>query len=152
MIRYSFKSNFGITSLFSKNKKIIKIIIDSDVFYQDEPDEILLVAQKEIEEYFNKKRTEFTFPIEIEGTEFNKDVLLAMKNIPYGKTWSYSDLAINSGHPNAVRAVGTICKNNPLPLIIPCHRVIKKTGEIGQFNGGVEMKKALLKIEKAFND
>lgn len=150
MIRYSFKSSFGITSLFCKNEKIIKIIIDSDVFYQDEPNEVLLQAQKEIEEYFSNKRTEFSFPIEIEGTDFFKDVLLAMKRIPYGKTWSYSDLAINSGHQNAVRAVGTVCKNNPLPLIIPCHRVVKKDGDIGQFNGGVDMKKALLKIEKVF--
>ena len=152
MERYSFKSAFGVTSLFCKNNKIVKILIDSDVSYNDEPNEVLLETQKQIEEYFAGKRTEFNFPIEVDGTDFRKDVLFAMKSIPFGETWSYSDLAINSGHPNASRAVGTVCKNNPLPLIIPCHRVIKKSGDIGFFNGGVEMKKALLKIEKVFYD
>lgn len=152
MIRYSFNSSFGVTTLFSKNNKIVKILIDSDVAYHDEPNEVLLETQKQIEEYFKGKRTEFTFPIEIDGTDFRKEVLLAMKKIPYGDTWSYSDLAISSGHPKAVRAVGTVCKNNPLPLIIPCHRVIKKSGDIGYFNGGVEIKKSLLKIEKVFFD
>lgn len=152
MKRYSFKSSFGVTTLFSKNNKIVKILIDSDVSYHDEPDDVLLETRKQIEEYFSGKRTEFDFPFEIEGTDFRKEVLLTMKNIPYGKTWSYSDLAIGSGHPKAVRAVGTVCKNNPLPLIIPCHRVIQKSGDIGYFNGGVEMKKSLLKIEKVFFD
>lgn len=152
MKRYSFKSSFGITTLFSKNNKIVKILIDSDVSYHDEPDDVLLETRKQIEEYFAGKRTEFDFPFEIEGTDFRKEVLLTMKNIPYGKTWSYSELAINSGHSKAVRAVGTVCKNNPLPLIIPCHRVIKKSGDIGYFNGGVQMKKSLLKIEKVFFD
>ena len=152
MKRYSFKSSFGVTTLFSKNNKIVKILIDSDVSYHDEPDDVLLETRKQIEEYFAGKRTEFDFPFEIEGTDFRKEVLLTMKNIPYGKTWSYSELAINSGHSKAVRAVGTVCKNNPLPLIIPCHRVIKKSGDIGYFNGGVQMKKSLLKIEKVFFD
>jgi len=150
MKRYSFKSSFGVTTLFSKNNKIVKILIDSDVSYHDEPDDVLLETRKQIEEYFAGKRTEFDFPFEIEGTDFRKEVLLTMKNIPYGKTWSYSELAINSGHSKAVRAVGTVCKNNPLPLIIPCHRVIKKSGDVGYFNGGVQMKKSLLKIEKVF--
>lgn len=152
MKRYSFKSSFGVTTLFSKNNKIVKILIDSDVSYHDEPDDVLLETRKQIEEYFAGKRTEFDFPFEIEGTDFRKEVLLTMKNIPYGKTWSYSELAINSGHSKAVRAVGTVCKNNPLPLIIPCHRVIKKSGDVGYFNGGVQMKKSLLKIEKVFFD
>ncbi len=152
MKMYSFKSSFGVTTLFSKNNKIVKILIDSDVSYHDEPDDVLLETRKQIEEYFAGKRTEFDFPFEIEGTDFRKEVLLTMKNIPYGKTWSYSELAINSGHSKAVRAVGTVCKNNPLPLIIPCHRVIQKSGDIGYFNGGVEMKKSLLKIEKVFFD
>jgi len=150
MKMYSFKSSFGVTTLFSKNNKIVKILIDSDVSYHDEPDDVLLETRKQIEEYFAGKRTEFDFPFEIEGTDFRKEVLLTMKNIPYGKTWSYSELAINSGHSKAVRAVGTVCKNNPLPLIIPCHRVIKKSGDVGYFNGGVQMKKSLLKIEKVF--
>jgi methylated-DNA-[protein]-cysteine S-methyltransferase len=152
MKRYSFKSSFGFTTLFSKNNKIVKILIDSDVSYHDEPDDVLLETRKQIEEYFSGKRTEFDFPFEIEGTDFRKEVLLTMKNIPYGKTWSYSELAINSSHSKAVRAVGTVCKNNPLPLIIPCHRVIKKSGDVGYFNGGVQMKKSLLKIEKVFFD
>lgn len=148
MIKYSFSSKLGFITLFSKNKKIIKIILQSEEIYHDNPDEAILHAKREILDYLDNKITFFSFPIDIEGTDFFKKVLYSMKEIPYGKTYSYSELAEKSGHSLAVRAVGTVCKNNPLPLIIPCHRVIKKDGSIGNFNGGVELKQYLLNLEK----
>ena len=148
MIIYSFKSKVGTVTLLSKNNKIIKIILKTEETYQDAPDEACLLAEKQILEYFDNLRTEFTFPVKIEGSLFMKSVIETMMKIPYGETWSYSKLAEKSGNEKAVRAVGTACKNNPLPLIAPCHRVIKKTGDIGNFNGGVDLKKYLLNIEK----
>ncbi len=148
MTIYSFKSKVGTVTLISKNNKIIKIVLNTEETYQDEPDKACLLAEKEILEYFDNLRTEFTFPVNIEGSLFMKSVLKTMMKIPYGETWSYSKLAKASGNEKAVRAVGTACKNNPLPLIVPCHRVIKKTGEIGNFNGGVDLKQYLLNIEK----
>ena len=148
MTIYSFKSKVGTVTLVSKNNKIIKIVLNTEETYHDEPDKACLLAEKEILEYFENLRTEFTFPVNIEGSLFMKSVLKTMMKIPYGETWSYSKLAKASGNEKAVRAVGTACKNNPLPLIVPCHRVIKKTGEIGNFNGGVDLKQYLLNIEK----
>lgn len=149
MLKYSFKSKIGNISLFSDNNKIIKIIMQSDEFYYDIPDKAIVLAEKEIIEYLDNKRKDFNFPIYYDGSTFQKQVLKTMKSIPYGEKWSYSLLAENAGYKNAVRAVGTVCKNNPLPLIIPCHRVIKKNGDIGNFNGGQDLKKYLLNIEKS---
>jgi len=148
MKKYSFNSKIGRITLFSKNEKINQIILQSDANFHDEPNEAIKLAQKEILEYFDNLRTEFTFPIEFDGSSFRKEVLNAMMKIPYGEVMSYSDLAKSSGHFNADRAVGTVCKNNPLPLIIPCHRVIKKNGDIGNFYGGVELKALLINHEK----
>ncbi|MGD9963857.1 MAG: methylated-DNA--[protein]-cysteine S-methyltransferase [Candidatus Izemoplasmatales bacterium] len=149
MLKYSFKSKIGNISLFSDNNKIIKIIMQSDKFYNDVPDKAIVLAEKEIIEYLDNKRKDFNFPIYYDGSAFQKQVLKTMKSIPYGEKWSYSLLAEKAGYKNAVRAVGTVCKNNPLPLIIPCHRVIKKNGDIGNFYGGQDLKKYLLNIEKS---
>jgi len=148
MIKYSFISQIGPITLFSKNEKIIKIVLKSAEMKSDVPDSAIIKAEKQILEYFDHKIENFDFPILLEETEFTKKVLLTMSEIPYGETWSYSELAKEAGYNKADRAVGTVCKNNPLPLIIPCHRVIKKNGEIGNFNGGVELKQFLLNHEK----
>ncbi|MDY0139385.1 MAG: MGMT family protein [Candidatus Izemoplasmatales bacterium] len=148
MIRYSFSTELGYVTLYSEDNKIIKITLKSDERYNDKANEAILLAEKEIKMYLSGETQEFTFPIEVNGSQFRKKVLMAMKEIPYGHTWSYSKLAWESGYKNASRAVGTVCKNNPLPLIIPCHRVIKNNGEIGNFYGGTELKRTLLEIEK----
>jgi len=152
MKRFSFHSSFGIVSLISDDDAIINITINSDDFYQDEPDKAILIAQKQIMEYFAGERKKFDFPYKITGSIFKREVLNTLRTIPYNTTWPYSKLALESGHSQAYRAVGSVCKNNPLPLIIPCHRVIKKNGDIGQFYGGREMKKALLKLENDYSN
>jgi len=148
MLKYSFISIIGPITLFSKNEKIIKIVLNHPEIDNDSPNETMKIAEQQILEYFDNKRSFFDFPISLEVSEFAEKVLLKMKEIPFGETWSYSELARNSGFEKADRAVGTVCKNNPLPLIIPCHRVIKKDGGIGNFNGGVYLKKILLEHEK----
>lgn len=88
------------------------------------------------------------FPLDLSGmTSFRKTVLLAMRNIPYGMVSSYSGLAKAAGYPGCARAVGGVCAANPIPLIIPCHRVVLSDGRIGKFGGGKEMKKWLLERE-----
>ncbi len=148
MKKYSFNSPIGIISLFSDNDVIVRISLNSKEVYESKKTELFLVAEREILEYLENNRKVFSFPFELNLSNFARTVLLTIKEIPYGRTISYSELAELSGYKNAVRAVGTVCKNNPLPLLIPCHRVIKKNGEIGEYNGGKDLKEYLLKLEK----
>ncbi len=103
----------------------------------------------QLSEYLDGKREVFDLDLELDGTDFQKDVWNALMRIPYGKTVSYSDVAIASGHPRAVRAVGNAVGRNPIPVIIPCHRVIRADGSIGGYALGTELKIRLLKLEGA---
>ena len=102
---------------------------------------------KEINEYFFGSRKKFNVPICLKVNPFYKLVLNEIRKIPYGKTKSYKDLAININHCKAYRAVGLANKKNPLPIIIPCHRVIKNNGDLGGYSGGKKLKKKLLELE-----
>ncbi|MGF9876158.1 methylated-DNA--[protein]-cysteine S-methyltransferase [Bacillus tropicus] len=104
---------------------------------------------KEIIEYLEIQREAFTFPIDAYGTEFQLSVWNTVREIPYGKTYSYSKIAETIQKPTAVRAVATAIAANPLLITIPCHRVIGKNGKLTGFRGGLEMKKALLTLEKS---
>jgi O-6-methylguanine DNA methyltransferase len=105
-------------------------------------------AKKQVMEFLSGKRKAFELPLMLVGTDFQKKVWEAMAGIPWGETWSYGDLAREAGWPGAARAVGGACHKNPIPLIIPCHRVIGADGKmVGFGSGGVGMKKRLLEIE-----
>jgi methylated-DNA-[protein]-cysteine S-methyltransferase len=102
----------------------------------------------QLEEYFKGKRKNFDVPLSIEGTEFRKKVWKALKDIPYGETRNYLQIAESIGNPKAVRAVGQANKFNQLPIIIPCHRVIGKSGNLVGFAGNrTPTQKLLLEIE-----
>lgn len=88
-----------------------------------------------------------SIPVTLQGTEFQVAVLKAMRNIPSGKTLSYLELAQKSGYPNAHRAVASVCAKNRIPLIIPCHRVVKSDGSVGKYFYGSDVKQALLEFE-----
>lgn len=112
-------------------------------------DEATAMAQRgraEIEAYLNGELTTFEVPWQIRGGGFQRAVLKAMATIPYARTATYGDLARQAGDAKASRAVGALCGSNPLPLIIPCHRVVGADG-LGGFGGGIEMKKWLLHLE-----
>lgn len=109
---------------------------------------ILKKAVKEIEEFLEGKRKKFSLNLDIIGTEFQKKVWKTLQTIPYGKTWSYKELAVKVGNSNASRAVGTANGKNPLSLIIPCHRVISSDGGLGGYAGGLKIKTKLLDIER----
>jgi methylated-DNA-[protein]-cysteine S-methyltransferase len=107
---------------------------------------ILTEASKQIDEFLTGKRTTFDLPLSIEGTDFQKCVWNELRKIPYGRTASYKDIAKRIGRPNSYRAVGNACNANPIPLMIPCHRVVASDG-IGGFGGGLALKKKLMEIE-----
>ena len=103
----------------------------------------------QLTEYFAGARTTFNLPIRYTtGTQFQHSVWNALRNIPYGETRSYEDIAVAIGNPKAVRAIGQANHNNPILLLVPCHRVINKNGAIGGFGCGVEVKKQLLQLEE----
>ena len=104
-------------------------------------------AANQVREYLSGKRKYFTLPIEISLPPFYKKVLSQVSKIPYGSVSTYKNVAKMSGNIKASRAVGTANSSNPLPIIIPCHRVITSNGSIGGYNYGLKMKKKLLKHE-----
>ena len=106
---------------------------------------------KQIKRYLEGKRKRFNLRIHLTGSKFQLKVWNAISRIPYGKTISYSRLAKNVNDSSAVRAVANACGKNPLPIIIPCHRVVAKDGTLGGYTGGLELKKSLLRIEDARN-
>jgi len=103
---------------------------------------------REMAEYFTGKRLTFELPVDIGGTSFQLEVWNSLRKIPYGETRSYAEIATSIGRPKAVRAVGTANKMNPLPIIVPCHRVIGKDGGLGGYRGGNELKTELLQLER----
>lgn len=99
-------------------------------------------------DYFQGQPVVFNQPLDLSWcTPFQKSVLKAMRQIPYGATRSYGEIAVAAGYPGAARAVGTTAAANRIPIIIPCHRVIRQNGEIGGFNGSIDLKKRMLALE-----
>ena len=113
------------------------------------PDHPLLQqAVQELDEYFAGRRTVFTVPLAPEGTPFQLTVWQALQNIPYGSTCSYGEIAAAIGNPKASRAVGMANNKNPLPIFIPCHRVIGANGKLVGYGGGLDIKEKLLALEQ----
>ena len=117
---------------------------EPDWIYNEKP---FAAARQQLTEYFAGGRREFDLPLKLSGTEFQMSVLHALQQIPYGETTSYSDIAERIGRPKAVRAVGAANGRNPIPIIVPCHRVIGSHGDLTGFGGGLDTKEALLRLE-----
>ena len=113
---------------------------------------VLKQTVKELQEYFDGKRTSFSIPLQFEGTEFQQEVWRQIARIPFGEITTYSELARRAGAPEAVRAAGTATGSNPLAIVIPCHRVIGKDGALRGFAGGLDRKRHLLQLETAGAD
>jgi methylated-DNA-[protein]-cysteine S-methyltransferase len=105
-------------------------------------------AARQLKEYFAGRRQTFDLKLSPAGTRFQLDVLEALQRIPYGETRSYADIARTIGKPRAVRAVGAANGRNPLPIVIPCHRVIGSNGSLTGFGGGIDTKRFLLDLER----
>jgi len=103
---------------------------------------------RQLEEYFAGKRARFDLPLDPAGSAFQRSVWAQLQSIPYGETWSYRELALRVGNPGAARAVGAANGRNPLCILIPCHRVVRASGDLGGYSGGMQRKAFLLDLEK----
>lgn len=113
------------------------------------PTALMNEAANQVQEYLAGKRKAFELPLEPAGTEFQQRVWQALKTIPYGETRTYQDVARMIGNPKALRAVGGANNKNPLPIFIPCHRVIGANGDLVGYAAGLKIKKFLLELEQA---
>jgi methylated-DNA-[protein]-cysteine S-methyltransferase len=109
------------------------------------------LVRDEILSYLAGERRSFSVPIVLEGTPFQRAVWVELQRVPYGETRTYGEVAAAVGRPRAARAVGAACGANPLPIVIPCHRIVGGGGSLVGFGGGVEMKQRLLTLEQASN-
>jgi methylated-DNA-[protein]-cysteine S-methyltransferase len=106
-------------------------------------------VRRELDEYFEGRRREFDLPLDLRVASFNEAVLNELARVPYGRTETYGGLAAKVGRPRAARAVGTIMNRNPIPIVLPCHRVVGANGSLTGYAGGLEVKRTLLELEGA---
>lgn len=116
---------------------------------QEEPN-VLTAAVSQLREYFSGSREGFSVPLDVEGTDFQRAVWSQVMRIPYGATATYGDIAQLVGKPRASRAVGRAVGANPLPIVIPCHRVVGAGGSLTGFGSGLDIKETLLQLEGAY--
>lgn len=151
-------SPVGVLHLVSNSKKLVALVFNncwqdfSDKFKDElisKKDAVIIETEKQLVEYFKGKRKDFKIPLKLSGTEFQNNAWKVLQKIPFGKTISYALQATKMKNPNAVRAVGSANGKNNICIIIPCHRVIAKSGSLAGFGGGLDIKKQLLKHENA---
>jgi methylated-DNA-[protein]-cysteine S-methyltransferase len=105
-------------------------------------------VRRELDEYFEGRRRDFDLPLDLRGREgFSRDILERLAKVPYGEVTTYKSLAVEAGNPRAARAVGTIMNRNPIPIVLPCHRVVGSNGSLVGYGGGLERKRLLLDME-----
>ena len=141
----SMHSPVGELTLFEEDEKLVAV----DWGWADGGGEtpVLTAARQQIEDYFDGRRRRFDLPLALEGTSFQQMVWAALQRIPYGEVLNYGALAAQLG--SAPRPVGGACARNPLPIIVPCHRVVAADGSLGGYSGlnGVDTKRVLLALE-----
>lgn len=136
------EENGDITNIYFENSKI------KNEDYEIMENEIIKEANRQLSEYFDGKRKEFKLPLNPKGTDFKQSVWASLQRIPYGKTCTYKDVAIDIDNPKACRAVGLANNTNPIPIIFPCHRVIGSNKKLVGYAGGLEIKQYLINLEK----
>ena len=151
MSAYFYETPIGTIGIAEKDGKITRLYFPTDrrppnTTIQETP--LLQEAARQLQDYLAGKLTDFFLPLQPEGTAFMQQVWRKLCEIPYGDTVSYKGLAENMGKPNAARAVGMANHRNPIPIFIPCHRVIGASGSLVGYRGGLDLKSRLLKLEK----
>jgi methylated-DNA-[protein]-cysteine S-methyltransferase len=149
-------SPVGPLTLVASDQGLVAVLLPGDspdrvrlAPLREEPSHpILLAAERQLGEYFAGARTEFCLLLDPRGTPFQRQVWKALEAIPYGETTHYGALAALLGNPQATRAVGAANGRNPLPIVVPCHRVIGASGKLTGFAGGLPMKAFLLHLEQ----
>ena len=151
MYTYYYDTNIGVIYIAEENGYITNISFknissNSSTIIKETP--IIKETYIQINDYLNKKRKYFDIPYLIKGTEFQNKVWNELLNIPYGETRSYKEIATAINNPKSYRAVGLANNKNPLPLILPCHRVIGSNNKLVGYAGGLHIKEFLLKLEE----
>jgi len=147
-----YSSPIGNLEIVCKNDELVALKIVNQSGMAQKENDFIRKIKCQLEEYFSGKRQKFDIKTEPQGTEFQKRVWAELQKIPYGKTKSYAEIAQDIGNANAQRAVGSACNKNPVMIVIPCHRVVSKNGELGGFAYGVSVKQKLLGIEHCADD
>jgi methylated-DNA-[protein]-cysteine S-methyltransferase len=151
-----YNSAIGLIEIIGSNEAVCSIMFcerNAPVNHIEvDTPEVLKNCYDQLDEYFNGIRKEFTFPMYIEGTDFQKRVWNALKNIKYADTCSYKDIAISIGNEKAIRAVGNANGKNQLSIVIPCHRIIGANGTLTGYAGGLWRKEWLLQHEKTHEE
>ena len=142
-----YKSDIGDIEIKCNEESVISIKFIDIRENKIRENRVVKQAVKELDEYFRGKRENFDLSLSLNGTEFQKRVWNELINIPYGSKISYEKIAEMTGNKKSVRAAATAVAANPILIIIPCHRVIRKNGDIGNYSGGSEIKKQLLEME-----
>ena len=145
MRRLTVASPVGPLTLSEHDGALVGIAFRDDAACDRTP--LLDEAARQLAEYFEGRRRDFTLPLAPAGTPFQREVWAALREIPYGETRSYKDIACAVGRPLACRAVGMANTRNPLPIVIPCHRVVGASGALTGYAGGLEVKSKLLALE-----
>jgi methylated-DNA-[protein]-cysteine S-methyltransferase len=146
-----FKTIIGQFGLLEADDKIVGVLLPGEKFpdgIEARETPLLLEGVRQIEAYLDGDLKEFTLPVSFKGTDFMKKVWKSLMDIPYGQTRCYKDIAEIVGNSKAARAVGMANNRNPLPIIIPCHRVIGKNGRMIGYRGGLSIKQQLLELER----
>ena len=145
----SFSTPFGVMALGEENGAIVRLYLPNVPTPRLMPHEtpLLIEARRQILEYLTGERRFFDLPLAPQSTPFQHRVWSALRDIPYGQVRSYRDIALAAGCQKGFRAVGSACNCNPIPILIPCHRVIGASGSLTGYAGGLDLKQALLRLE-----
>lgn len=150
--KLDYQSPIGIIEIIGNHEAIHSILFSEkdkpENFLHADTPQVLQECYQQLDEYFKGKRREFSFPYQVEGTDFQRNVWKALTDIPYAETGSYKDIAVSIGNEKAIRAVGSANGKNKLSIVIPCHRIIGSNGKLTGYAGGLWRKQWLLEHEK----
>ena len=145
-----FETSLGLMALEAEGETLVRLRLPGSPIPRMMPHEtpVLARGREQLLEYLAGERQVFDLPLDPQGTPFQQRVWEALRQIPWGETRSYKDIALAVDCPRGFRAVGMANRSNPLPIFIPCHRVVAADGTLGGYAGGLELKQALLRLEK----
>jgi methylated-DNA-[protein]-cysteine S-methyltransferase len=146
-----YHSPVGILEIRSEGDHLVAVEYLKDHKQAEAPDRVTSLCIEQLDAYFLKSRKFFDLPLQLRGSAFQLKIWNLLLDIPFGKTTHYADLAVKAGDANSVRAVGLANGQNPVAIIVPCHRVIGKDGSLVGYGGGLDKKQWLLRHEGALN-
>ncbi|MDQ0148615.1 methylated-DNA--[protein]-cysteine S-methyltransferase [Eubacterium multiforme] len=154
MAIFFYETKIGNIGIKEIEGKICNVYFGKGEFLKDDEIKevpILKEASIQLNKYLNGDLKEFSLPLVVKGTDFMMKVWKALENIPYGETLSYKEIGEKIGNPKGARAIGLACNRNPIPIFIPCHRVVGSNGKLTGYRGGINLKEELLNLEKENN-